>query len=159
WSWPAHGSSPSTRRLTEPPRPVEGRVVASDGRRRGDDAVLQVERLDFFSGDAEEVQDRVEVGDVDRRVRRLLHEGLGVGGDAGAGDLQHVEVVGTVADGDHGLEGYADLRGEEAQRVGLAGAVDHGADDAPGDRVVDDLQLVGPCEMDAQIGGQPVGDL
>src|SRR3954453_8915747 len=139
--------------------PSVGGVRCSQRRGGGDQPVLEVERLDLLAGDPEEVHDRVEVGHVDGRVRRLLHEGLGVVGDPQAGDLEHVEVVGAVADGHHRLQRQSALARELAQPLGLARPVDHGADDAAGEAAVDDLELVGPPVVDAEVLGEPVGDL
>ena len=74
----------------------------------------------LVAGEAEHLQHRVEVGLVERGVRLLAHERLGVEGDAEAGGVQHVEVVGAVADGDGLLERDAVLRGEPRQRPRLA---------------------------------------
>ena len=52
------------------------------------------------AGDAEQVQDRIEVRDVERGVGGVLDHGLGVERDAEAGRGDHAEVVGAVADGD-----------------------------------------------------------
>ena len=75
------------------------------------------------------------------------------------GDLEHVEVVGAVADRDHRLQGYADLLGEVARRGRLAGPVDDVAEDPAGDHAVDDLELVGAGVVDAEVVREPVGDL
>ena len=59
---------------------------------------------------------------------------------------------------DRGL-GQAQLGGELAQRARLAGPVDDVADDLAGELAVDDLELVGAGEVDAEVVGEPVGDL
>ena len=50
------------------------------------------------AGDAEQVQDGVQVGDAHRGVSRVAHHGLGVERDAESGGGDHVKVVGAVAD-------------------------------------------------------------
>ena len=52
------------------------------------------------AGDAEQVQDGVQVGDAQRGVGRVPHHGLGVERDAEPGGRDHVQVVGAVADRD-----------------------------------------------------------
>ena len=126
---------------------------------RGGEAFCGVGGLDLLAADAEDVHDRVEVGHVDGGVGRLAEHWLGVVGDAEAGGVEHVEVVGAVADRDHRREGYADIGGELAQCGGLAGAVDDVAHDAAGQLAVDDLELVGAGVVDAEVGGEAVGDL
>ena len=75
------------------------------------------------------------------------------------GGVQHVEVVGAVADRDDRGLAEAELGGELAQRARLAGAVDDVADDLAGELAVDDLELVGAGEVDAEVVGEPFGDL
>src|SRR5690606_24961294 len=80
--------------------------------------------LDLLAGDAQEEDDRVQVGDVDGGVGGLPDDGLRVVGDPEPGGLEHVQVVGAVADRDRLAEGDAGLAGEAPERLGLAGAVD-----------------------------------
>ena len=100
----------------------------------------------------EQVDDRVEERHVDGGVRRLLHDRLGVERDARARPRRACRgrwprrrprrspPADTPACG-----------GEAAQRLGLAGAVDDRPDDPPGQPAVDDLELVGRGEVDAEL--------
>ena len=143
------------------PRPASWSVLGS---RRGSwrwARAIQAGRgvEDLVAGEAEHLQDGVQVGLVERRVRLLAHERLGVEGDAETRGVQHVEVVGAVADRDGLLERDAVLRGEPRQRAGLAGAVDDLPDQAAGEPAVDDLEGVGRREVQPERLGQRVGDL
>ena len=68
------------------------------------------------------------------------------------GRLQHVDVVGAVADRDRLAQRHVELAGEAAQRLGLAGAVDDRPEHPAGDPAVDDLQLVRGGELQAELG-------
>ena len=105
-------------------RDTRGRSEAPTGLHppfsRGRRAVLGVGGLDVVAGDAEQVQDRVEVRDAERGVGGVPDRGLGVERDAQARRRDHVEVVGPVADR-HGLAQRDPGPGREvAQRGRLA---------------------------------------
>ena len=101
--------------------------AAEPGPVRNDDLALlvgQVGGVDGVARDAEQVQDRVQVRDVDRGVGRVADDRLGVEGDAEAGRADHAQVVGPVADGDRLRQRHARRLREPAQRGGLAVPVD-----------------------------------
>ena len=106
------------------------------------------------AGDAEQVQDGVQVGDAQRGVGRVAHHGLGVERDAEPGGGDHVEVVGAVADRHRLGQRNPGVGGEPAQRLRLPGPVDHRAAQPPGQLPGRDLQLVGRHVADAELGGQ-----
>src|SRR5690606_6112883 len=95
-------------------------------------SALAVGGLDLFAGDAQQVDDGVQVGDVHRGVGLRADHRLGVERDAEAGGAKHVQVVGAVADGDRLGERDAGLLGEALQGDRLALAVDDRADQAAG---------------------------
>ena len=115
--------------------------------------------FDLLAGDAEQEEDGVEVRHADGGVGGLPHDRLGVEGDAEPGAGEHVEVVGAVADG-HGLgEGHAGGDGERSRASALPAPVDDRADEPAGEAAVDDLERVGRGVVEAEVGGQGVGDL
>ncbi len=97
--------------------------------------------------------------DADRGVRGVPDRGLGVEGDAQARRRDHVEVIRPVADRHRLAQRNPGLGGEVAQRPGLAGPVDDGAGDLAGEPPADDLQRVGRRVVQAEIGGENVGEL
>ena len=117
-----------------------------------------ISRLDVVPGDAEQEQDRVEMGNAHRGVRRAPHGWLGVERDAEAGRGDHVQVVGTVADGDRLAEPDPGLRRELAQHPLFAGPVDRLPGDPAGKLAAGDLQRVRGRVVEAELGRQPVRD-
>src|SRR5690606_883817 len=78
---------------------------------------------------------------------------------AGPGRGGQARVVGAVTDGD-GLGERDALQGGEAGQCGrLAGPVENWPDQLTGQPAVGDLQRVGGCVVDTELGGQRVGDL
>ena len=110
--------------------------------------------LDLLASDAEKEQDGVEVGRVEGCVGRGPHHGLGVEGDAQTGSIEHVEVIGTVADSDGARQGNRELRGESLEGLSFAAAIDDIAQDAPREASVDDLERVGTQPIDLELFGQ-----
>ena len=97
--------------------------------------------------------------DADRGVGRIPDRGLGVEGDPQPGRRDHVEVVGAVAHRDRLAERGA-RRGREApQRERLSGPVHDRTGQPPGEPAIGDLQRVGGRVVDAEPGGEPVGEL
>ena len=121
--------------------------------------------VDRVARDAEQVQDRVQVGDVDRGVGGVADHRLGVERDAEAGRADHAEVVGAVADGDGLRQRHARRLREPAQRLGLAVPVDDRLDDPAGQPAVGDLEGVRGHVVDAELvrqrldhRGEPAAD-
>ena len=81
---------------------------------------------------------------------RLGRDGrLGVEGDAHAGKLDHVEIVGAVADGEHVLGVGMVTEGDVGKRLGLCGAAELG--DLARQPTVYDYQTVGAVLVKAEL--------
>ena len=94
-----------------------------------------------------------------RGVRDLAQRRLGVERHTQSRRGEHVDVVGTVADGDGLLHRHTDLSGELAQRDRLRGAVDDVADHTSGELAVDDLEGVGLHEVQLEFVREALDDL
>ena len=84
---------------------------------------------------------------------------LGVKRHPEAGPVQHRQVVGAVAHGDHLLQSYAHLPGHPLHQRGLALAVDDLPLDPPREAPVADLELVGRHAVDPEPLLQPAGEV
>ena len=111
------------------------------------------------AGDAEQVQDRVQVGHAQRGVGRVPDHGLGVERHAEPSRGDHVQVVRAVAHRDRLGQRDPGLGGEPAQRVRLPRTVDDGAAQPPGQLARGDLELVGGHVVDAELGRQRLDHL
>ena len=106
-------------------------------------AVGRVRLLDLLAGDAQQVQHGVEVGHVDRGVGLLAHDRLGVEGDAEPGGVQHVEVVGAVADRHGARQRQPLLLGEPRRARALPARSTISPTTRPVSRPSRDLEAVG----------------
>ena len=93
------------------------------------------------------------------RVRDLPQRGLGVERHTQSRGVEHIDVVGTVTDGDSLFHRHTDLIGELAQRNGLRGAVDDFTDHTSGQLAVDDLEGVGVHEVQFEFVCEAFDDL
>ena len=84
--------------------------------------------------------------------------GLGMERDAGAGQADHVEIVGTIADGDRIVRREAETRGDRPQRIGLGGAAENGLGNLAGEAPPLGQQRVRLVFPEAEHGGDAVGE-
>ena len=96
---------------------------------------------------------------VERVARLLLHERLGIEGDAEAGVEEHIQVVGTITNSNHLLGHQPTRLAQRLDEVALALAVDDGADDTASELAVLHLQLIGEGVVHAKVGFDLVGNL
>ena len=94
-----------------------------------------------------------------RSICDLPQRRLGVERHAQARGVEHVDVVGTVTDGDGLFHRHTDLIGELAQRNGLRGAVDDFTDHTSGQLAVDDFEGVGVHEVQFEFVCEAFDDL
>ncbi|OWK21541.1 hypothetical protein AJ88_17095 [Mesorhizobium amorphae CCBAU 01583] len=84
--------------------------------------------------------------------------GLGVQGDAGAGEADHVEVVGAVTDGNGIGRRQVETGSNFEQRFSLGGAAKDRLGDEPGEEIVLLDQPVGTVFLEAELGGDATGE-
>jgi len=100
--------------------------------------------------DSDEVEESVEAEVGDGLVGGLADQRFGAIGNAHAGEVEHGDIVGAIADGNNLFERDAFGVGDLREEVGLAVSVDDGRNDAAGNDAVDDFKLVGVDVIDAE---------
>lgn len=105
----------------------------------------------------QQVKHTIETQGRDRLFGRLLDQRLGPERHAQAGDRQHRQVVGAIADGNGLLHLQAFFARQLTQQVSLALGVDDRLDRHAGHLAIHHFQLVGEHVVDAQLGLQLLG--
>ena len=82
--------------------------------------------------------------------------GFGVVRDADAGSSHHLQVVGTIADGDYLLRTEPEFSPYAIQPVRLALRIQHISQHAAGQLAIDDFQDVGMCVIQPDALYQPL---
>src|SRR5579883_2378030 len=100
--------------------------------------------------DSDQVEQAVEAEVRQGMVSALPDQWLGAEGDAHPGEVEHGQVVGSVADGDDLLEGDLFLPGDALEKLGLSSSVDDAAAYVTGNDAVRDLKGVGIDVVDAE---------
>ena len=115
--------------------------------------------ISFAITHAQQVQHAVQAQRRDRLLGRLAHQRLGAEGYTEAGDSEHRQVVGTVADGNGLLHLQTFLACQLSEQVGFALRIDDRLDRHARALAVDHFQFVGEHVVDTQLGLQLLGEV
>ncbi len=96
---------------------------------------------------------------VEAPARRRGDCGPGAEGDAEAGGGEHLQIVGPVADGHRARLGDVEFRSEAQQHLALGRAGDDRPPHRAGEAPVDKVDPVGDDAREAELGGDPFGEL
>src|SRR6185369_1580697 len=78
--------------------------------------------------------------------------------DAEPGELQHVDVVRTVANCNRLAQRHVETLGKLTQRLGLAYPIEDWFDDVASEASVNHIQLVRSGEFQSELGHEPIGE-
>ena len=107
-------------------------------------------RLEVAIANTEQIEQTVEAEAGDGLVCLLPHDGLGTVRDAHAREVEHGNVVGSIADRHYLLERDTFLFGDFSKERCFTRSVDDGRDDAAGDKAVANLEFIGMNVIDAK---------
>ena len=105
-------------------------------------------------GNPEEIEDGIEAEGGDGVLGFLAHERLGAVGNAHAGETEHGEIIGAIANGDGLIEGNSLFSADCLQHLSFALTVHNGRNDVAGNEAIDDFEFVGMEVINAKTGLQ-----
>jgi len=126
----------------------ENTLAESAGCGRGNRVFI---RQQITIPNSDDVEQAVETEAGDGLVGILADQWLGAIGDAHSSQAEHGDVVGTIADRDHLLQGNSLPFRDFSQQDGLPVSIHNGRNHAAGDLAVCYLQFVGIDVVNAQI--------